>query len=969
MSKKVDNKQLTGVSMSLMSRALFAILMTVLFLFIQGVANADEISSGSITGQLVDSQTGEPLIGATILIETTKMGAASDINGKFTISNVPAGTYDLLIRYIGYSAVTVQKAEVKPGLAVELDMALTPDAIQGQDVIVEARAVRNNDASLLKNRQKSQSISDAISAESISRTGSGDAADAIKKITGASVVGGKYIYIRGLGDRYSNAQLNGTDLPSADPDKKAFQMDLLPSDFLENIIVSKSFTPEKPGDFSGGSVNINTKSFPETFTLKVSSSTGYNSRGNLNDEFLTYNGGGSDWVGMDDGSRAIPDDLNSGDIPHISFAFNDPELANQLDKLTKSFNSNMAPVKKAKPLNQSYSIATGNKVDFLGKELGFLASLSYSNKYSLYENGEVGKYRLSGSTNQTYSLTNDYKLTDTKGSSEVLWGGLMTASCKLNNENELGFNFIHTQSGESATRYLTGQFFDGNLPQNAIYQTRVLQYTERSLNSTQLSGKHYLGLFSGMNVKWSGTYSANEQDEPDVRYFSNHYIVTESDTFYTIRPSMYQVPQRHFRNMQEDSYNFDTKASIPYIQWSGLSGKFDFGAYFSHKDRSFRQRVFEIQNQDVNAYNGDANEYFSDSNSGIIDSTGGFYTFGNYVVENSELRANYDGDLDVIAGFAMIDMPLMVDLRFIGGLRVEKTDMEVQTWDNSYDPGILDDMDLLPSAGLVYQLSENMNLRTSYGRTLARPTFRELAPFPSYDYANGNQVIGNPNLERTLIDNVDFRWEWFDRPGEIIAASVFGKQFRNPIERTIINDNGEIQYTNVDEARVYGVEFEMRKKLDVIHTMLSNFQLGANLSLIRSEVDIPEEEMNQISTYDENADDTRPLQGQSPYLLNIDLSYNNHDTRTVAGLSFNVFGERISEVSKGGTPDVYEQPQPSLNLLFSQNLIGGLGFKFSAKNIFDSSVKKVHHFKGNDFIKEEYKYGRSFSFGLSYNIS
>ena len=929
---------------------------------------AGEQGFSKITGRLVDSQSGEPLIGATVLIEDTSIGAASDLDGYFSISKVPFGTYNVIIRSMGYAAVTVQQVTVNSPEVVQINMALNPEALQAEDVVVEVQAVKDNEAALLKMRQKSSTISDAISAEGLSRSGSSNAADAMEQVTGASVVGGKYVYIRGLGDRYSSAQLNGAELPSADPDKRAFQMDLLPSNLLDNIVVSKSFTPEKPGDFSGGIIDIGTKTFPESFMLKVSASSAYNSLATLNDKFLTYPGGGRDWLGMDDGTRSIPAELKGVEVPEIAFAFTNPDTAYLLNELSKAFNANMIPTTRRAPSNQGYSFAVGDQKYFLGRKLGYLASLSYSRKYSFYENGEVGRYRLSGGVDNSNTLTNDFILSDTRGDDEVLWGGLLTSIYKVNANNEIGFNYIHTQSGESTARYLTGKFYDGNLPTDAVYETRVLKYTERTLNSFQFNGQHHVKSLFGTTVNWQTTYTKNDQNEPDVRFFSDHYTITEIDTFYTIRPAIYTVPQRYYRDLDEDNFSEDLKFSIPFRQWSGLAGKLSFGQYFSRKTRTYREKIYNFQNQDVNSYDGDAAWFFSDDNSGIIDSSGGIYTFGNYIDDASEDRANYDGDQDINAVFGMVELPLNYDLRFVGGLRYETTDLNVATKDSSYQAGKLDNKDLLPSVSLVYSLAENMNLRTAYGRTLARPTFRELAPFPSYDIANAFFLIGNPLLKRTLIDNADLRWEWFSRPGEIIATSVFYKYLTNPIERVIKNDNGEIQYQNVNHAIVYGAEFEFRKRLDFITKKLANIQVGANFSIIKSRVDISPDELVYIQLLDPSNDGTRPLQGQSPYLLNVDLTYDNPQSRTMANLSFNVFGERLSEVGQQGTPDIYEQPLPMLNMILSQGLIRNVAVKMSVKNLLDGSVKKVHHFKGNDYIYQAYDKGRTISVGLSYNI-
>ncbi|MCB0258309.1 MAG: carboxypeptidase-like regulatory domain-containing protein, partial [Calditrichaeota bacterium] len=269
--------------------------------------------SGTITGQLVDAQTGDPLIGANVLIDGTLLGASTDLDGLFVVTGVPAGTYTIVVDYVGYAQTRIEAVEVKAGESARLSLAMAPEAIQGDVVVVEARLLENTDASLLKKRQKAAAVSDAISAEEISRSGSSDAADAMSRVTGASVVGGKYVYVRGLGDRYSNTQLNGAELPSADPDKKAVQMDLFPSNLLDNIVTQKTFTPDQPGNFSGGIVNIGTKSFPDGFTLKFSTTSSYNTRSTFSDNILTYPGGDLDWLGMDDGTRDIPDLLADPD--------------------------------------------------------------------------------------------------------------------------------------------------------------------------------------------------------------------------------------------------------------------------------------------------------------------------------------------------------------------------------------------------------------------------------------------------------------------------------------------------------------------------------------------------------------------------------------------------------------------------------------------------------------------------------
>ncbi|MGD9488917.1 MAG: TonB-dependent receptor [Calditrichaceae bacterium] len=943
-------------------------------------AASESLIMGKISGKLVDAESGEPLIGANVYLENTMLGAASDLQGNYLIPSVPAGSYTMVVMTIGYSETKVENLRVKAGNNIKVDLTVQPEIMTSEVVVVEARSVDNTEAALLGKRQKSLAFSDAISAEAISRSVSGDAASAMKMVTGASVVGGKYVYVRGLGERYSSTQLNGAELPSSDPDKKAFQMDILPSNLLDNIVTLKTFTPDQPGNFSGGIVDIGTKSFPEYLTVNFSASSSYNSNATFNNRFLTYDGGSSDWLGFDDGTRAIPGalDHSSVHVPDYGEAISDDtgEAANELDSYSKSFNSLMSPTTKSAPVNQSYALSIGNQTRLFGRELGYLASMSYSNKNDYYDNGRIGKYKLTGSVDTKPTLDNEFDLTESKGVNDVSWGGLMNLAYKINNHHELHSNFLYSKGAESSARYISGFYNEGTID-DAVYETRVLKYTERDLFSSQLRGEHYLPKLLDAKVEWIGSYALSKQYEPDMRFFSDHYRdLPDGTREYKIAPSAYPVPARYYRDLNEDNFSFDIKLSVPFKQWNGQNGKIKAGALASNKTREFRERIFKYENASQLSYDGDPLTYFSESNTGLLYNPDGSIqyndlgqpVFGNYIVDASEDRSNYDGYENITAGFAMIELPLMNKLRFAGGMRLESTDMEVETLASGFDKGVISETDLLPSVNFIYSLNDKMNLRAAYGRTLARPTIRELAPFQSEDFAAGYIVAGNPDLERALIDNIDLRWEWFERPGEIIAVSGFYKLFSNPIERVIRNDNNEIRYENVDNAILFGAEFEVNKKLDQFHSLLNNFRINANLTLVYSQVDIPESELIRIRASDPYAESTRELQGQSPYILNLNILYDTVDTGTSAGIFYNVFGERLSEVTLGATPNVYEQPRSTLNLMLSQNLTDRLSLNVSAKNLLDSQTRKVQHYKGSDYVYQSYKTGRTFSIGLKYSI-
>ena len=930
-------------------------------------------SQGSITGVIVDEDNGETLIGANVRVDGTLFGASTDLDGRYTVANLEAGTYVLVISYIGYNTVNIQDVEVTDGEATIIDLALSPEAFGLEEVVVEARAIRNSEAVLLRDRQKAIAVSDAISSEAISRSGGSDAADAMEKVTGASVVGGKYVYVRGLGDRYSNTQLNGTELPSSDPDRKAVQFDLFPSNLLDNIVTLKTFTPDKPGNFSGGLVDIGTKSFPEDFSFQFSVSSSFNSETNFGADYLTYLGGDTDWLGNDDGTRDIPEELfdNNGDPIALSTPtqarFNE-ELAQQLDVASKAFNNIMSPnpvAEETAPVNQSYSISVGNKVLLGEKPLGYVIGGTYSRKASYYEDGDIGRYSFAGLN--ANELAPDLLLDDSEGSIESSLGGLANFTYQFTPNNEVGINLLYSRSGQSSARFQEGLWpkeFGAN-DSTSLFINRTLEYSERELASYQLRGKHFFPGLAKATIEWTGAFANTRQDEPDLRFFAHtsRLIGQNPDPILTVQASGFRDPSRLFRFLDESNVNGKLDVSIPFDLSNNRAGKVKFGGAYQEADRDFIERSYSIN--PTQPYDGDDFAFFDTPNMGIVsvDTLSGGrlrYNFGNTLVDQSKTRNNYEGIRTIGAGYIMIELPITADFKFIGGARLETTDIEVVSQDSTQGVGAIDESDILPSANFVYALTDNMNLRAAVTRTLARPTFREIAPFEAFEFINGNFFIGNPELQRTLVTNVDFRWEWFTRPGEILAVSLFYKNLTDPIERTIIGGtNGQIQFQNVDEAQVFGTEIEIRTRLDFLSAALSNLSFGSNLSFVNSSIDIPESELAVRQGVDPNADDTRELQGQSPFIINMDLSYENNESGTVAGFYYNVFGRRLSNVSLGGTPDVFEQPSPQLDFTFSQRLPANWRAKVSVKNLLDASYKETYRFAGQEFNFFKYKSGQN----------
>ncbi len=949
-------------------------------LTISTVVSAQSEETGRIAGTLVDAVTGDALIGANVIVDGQPLGASSDIDGNYLITDVPAGTYTIIVQYVGYADTRITEVAVTAGERTKLDVSVKEQVIEGDEVIVEARLLENTGASMLKKRQRAGAVSDAVSAEEFSQSGSGDAAEAVKQVVGASVVDGKYVYVRGLGDRYSNTQLNGVELPSSDPDKKAFQLDLLPTNLLDNIVTIKTFTPDKPGNFSGGIVDVGTKNFPEEMTFKVSYGTSMNSQATFDNNFLTYEGGGNDWLATDDGTRALPEavangSITSDDLPAASGEVRrnpTSDAAVNSSELGKAFGSIMDISRSSAPVNQSFGLSFGNQMK-VGEtsSIGYLGSLTYGRSFSFYDDGTVGIYTRRPNVEE---LDPAFQATDAKGTEEANIGALASLAYNINPEQQISGNVFFSRSGTATTRLQTG-IWPEQFDSERIISGRELTYVERDITSFQVRGKHLFKPLFGSTLEWSASTASTSQDEPDRRLLAFMTDTSRTPTNYTISSNALGRPARFFRTLEDNSGNFSLDLTFPFSQWSGQSGQFKLGSAFQQGDRVFTERLFEYIPDNIlfNQLDGDLTAFFSSSSFDYSrhEDVPGDPLRGNVVREASRPENNYTGEQEVFAGYGMIDIPFSSKLRFIGGVRYETTKINSVSQDTTLAEGNIDEGDILPSANLVFSLTQDMNLRMAATRTLARPNFREIAPFANKSFIGGITLVGNPTLKRTLIENYDLRWEWFAGPGEIFAISGFYKKMEDPIERTFLAgttaSNLRVTWENVPEATILGAEFEARMSLGRFASALTNFTVGGNLSFVNSSVDIAANELENRQGIDPNYNETtRELQGQSPYIINLDLLYNNYERGTTASVHFNNFGERLSSVSRGATPDIFEQPAASLDFVFSQKFAGFLSAKFAVKNILDSEYREVYPI--NDTPYYSYKRGTSYSLGLSYSL-
>ncbi|NBB85305.1 MAG: TonB-dependent receptor [Bacteroidetes bacterium] len=934
------------------------VLLLLIFLSSAVAANAQEgqAQEGQIAGVVVDAEQGEPLIGATVRVVDTEKGVATDLDGRYRLTGLAPGQYDLRISYVGFQPKVVEGVEVTAGETTRLDIDLREDAQALDEVVVTAQAARDSEAGLLRQRQRANGVSDAISAEAIGRAGAGNAADALEKVTGASVIDGKFVNMRGLQGRYVNAQLNGTNLPSADPDGNSVALDLFPSSLIDNIIATKTFTPDRAGNFTGGSIDISTKAIPDDFFFTLSLSSSVNSEIGVSGNVLHPGGGLS----------AVPTAANAEGLPrNLAQAFNDDARAEQLNDLTQAFATTIQPEERPMTVgDRSGELAIGNRFEVLGgRTLGVIFSASYDRSFRGFSGATTARFQQTGLESAT--LTPTARFSTQRGTDETLYGGLLGVAFQLTPRHELGARLLYNASAEDEARFESGSL-PRDLSGDQVFQTRALRTTERSVQSGELKGTHQLGTQPSIRLTWSASLAQTTRDDPDYRFFANQTSTRNGNTTFGISRSIYQAPTRYFRTLDEQDVGGTLNLEVPLG-----SVRLKAGGQANLRSRTFRERRFEHLD-DQTTYEGDPDRYISDQAGFAGEDDRGRNRFGTYVLDRTQPSNNYDGSQDVLAGYAMAEFPIpgLSRLEFVGGLRVEQTDMSIETIDGGRT-GSFTETDLLPSANLIWSLRDDMNVRTAYGRTIARPSFREFAPFNSFNFIGDYIEVGNPELRRTRIHNLDVRWEWFMRGGELLSVGAFYKSFDDPIERSIdtraAGADVVIQYTNKDNAQVYGAEFEARKRLDGIAHALRHVQVGANLTLIESEVNRSADELEAIRAFDDNPETTRALQGQSPYIVNLNLGYENPELGTSINVFFNRFGDRLHTVTRNGL-DLFEQGRSALDITASQRVLRQFTIKGSIKNLLDTDWTTAQEFQGRTFINDRQPLGRTISLGLSYQL-
>ncbi len=928
-----------------------------------GIATAQG-TNGTIRGTVIDDKTGETLIGVTVLIEGTATGTITDLDGAYNLP-APAGTHTLVFSYISYATKKVTEVTVKAGEVTVIDLRMAGNTEEISEVTISAERTRNTDNALLTVQKNSMVVLDGISSQSISKAGDSDAAEALKRVPGVSIEGGKYMYVRGLGDRYTKTMLNGMDIPGLDPDRNTVQMDVFPTNLVDNIIVYKTFSPDLPGDFTGGVVDISTKSFQDRKQFDIGGGFGVNTATTFDNNFILYKGGKLDWLGMDDGTRSLPYDF-SKTIDESYEIRRNPEL----EEIVRSFPTTLGVTKTRALPNQNYFVSFGNQYNRKGKTFGFNTGFTYRNNFQFYEKAEYGEYIHDADPADLELDKENYRQSSGPlGINNVTWSGLLAGAYKTA-KSKYTAQLFHTQNGESAGSFRDQ--FDGVNQINTILH--VLSYNQRSITNFLLTGKHQ---FNKLEMEWKNSLSYSNLKDPDLRIMQ--FRVINNDTVLEAGGSASAA--RLYRNLHEITENFRMDFTLPFKQWGGLASKLKFGVYDTYKTRSFESYRVRMVNNGLQIEGG-PDFLLAEENIWNPENRG-----GTYITGNQDLSNTFDAWMNVAAVYVMNELPLHPKLNVVYGLRVEKADLfftgqkqqvfnpETDKFDNER---VLNEIDFLPALNMVYTAVENMNIRFSYSRTVARPTFKEKSLAQIVDPISEITFIGNIGLEQTNIDNLDLRWEYFFGLGEMISASAFFKNFNNPIEVVIFSDVAPRDFTprNVNNAKAYGLEVEIRKNFKFVHSKLEPLVISLNASWIKSVTELSEAEIEGRNKWVKDGysiPTKRAMYGQSPYLINANISYNAEKLGLTATLAYNVQGKRLVVVGGGRAPDVYEMPFNSLNFKLSE--------VFGKKDQFRVSVQ-AENILGDDLLKQYETYygaepaifqrllpGRGFSVGFTYSIN
>ena len=891
---------------------------------------------GTIAGTIFDSANGQPIRGATVaVLDIPGKQTATDTDGRYQIS-MPEGKYSLKVNAPNYLEAKIDEIAVKANEATEAStvMALA-SSVTKVDVVESASAVTATASAMLQERKLSAVVSDSLSSEELKKSVSSDAAGALQKVTGVSVVDSGYVYVRGLGERYSSTMLNSAMIPTTETEKRVVPLDLFPSALIDNIKILKTYSPDLPGEFSGGLVQMQTVEFPTTKVLSVSYSTGFNSATSFK-ESGDYLGGSTDFWGFDDGTRALPSQIPIGKRV-VQGTYNQQ----QLQDLGRSFATNWEPkpVRSMRP-TQTFSVVGGNTYG----RLGLVGALTFQNKPQ--NQFETQRYLRHDGVNPF--IFSNYEDFNSYNQSARL-GAVFNAAVRLSPSNKLIFRNTLTHDSDKEARVFSG--YDGGI--DGDMKSERLRYIERGLLSTGLEGEHALAKLGNSLFRWQFTYSRSTRDEPDLREVIRGKLPDGRYSYLALSNS----GQRFFNKLEDRIYEPQVEFAKPFYKGS-FTGIFKVGYRGTFRGRDFQARRFRFIPQQTTTLNLflPSDQLFANEN---------IRPDGFQLIEFTRATDTYVADMDIYAGYAMIDLALGGRWRVVGGVRIEDANINVITFDPlvpNATPAVasLINRDPMPAVNVIYAVTPRQNLRFSYSATVSRPDFRELSPFDFNNVLGGFVTQGNPNLKRATIDNYDARWE-------ASQAAAFSPPASSPRSSPTRSNRPSCPPTicgrpsSTPRARATsGSSSKSGEASTFLSQRLRDFALSANFTFVDSNIDIRPEDAYLLTSQ------SRPLLGQSRYIFNVITEWARPQWRSNARFYVNYVSRRITDVGTFGLPDIYQEGNTFLDFVYQYTFDekAKWALKFEAENLADNHYRWTQ----GDYHPAAYRLGRTFQVGISYTI-
>lgn len=902
-----------------------------------------QAQKAKLTGKVTNGKN-EVLVGVNVTLKSDKNQVTrTDIEGRFSFSIDINKNYTADFSYVGYKTKTVDVTEVKvAGEELQIDVLLEESGKKLTDVVVSSTRSTNKgatDNALIAYQKNTNTVASVISAESIKRSPDRNTAEILKRTPGASIQEGKYIIVRGLADRYNQAMLNGILLTSTEADRKTFSFDLFPSQIIDNIIINKAFVPELPGEWAGGLIQVNTKDVPTKnfFNIQIGSSVNTQVTGK---EFLKDKGGKTDWLGIDDGTRSLPNGYTT------KSNFDTSSLAAKT-ALGKSMPNNWAPIAITAKPNVSLQMNGGFAGTLWGKKIGGIVGVNYANAYRIQDNTN----NQNGITDEKFNPIT--ALNDAKYIQDINMGAIAGLSMFLNPLNKISYKAIVNVKTSNAYNARTGQDYT----RQDLLKGNEFIFGQNVFFTNQLNGEHSLS--QKLKFNWFGAFNILDAYTPDQRRIMYTKSVDGTDP--------YVLNISNTLSQQSGSRIFQTLSDYIYTGGGDLTLKvkqqtIKAGYMIQVKDRLYDAQLFAIympvDNPALRAQ--DAASAFRPENFG----NGSDNKFGFNAIQNRNFR--YLANTILNAGYLQFDNKLTEGIRVVWGLRVEDFDQlvgSVKKWDPRHTYSKV--TDYLPGVNATFKVGQKSNLRATLSQTVIRPELRELSALNIYDFELNASVSGNPSLKRTKITNTDLRYELYPSSGEMFTVGVFYKNFENPIESIFQEGAGGsslFSFQNVSKATAFGFEIEGRKKLT------KRFTLQANGSYINSKID------------DVALNVSRSLQGQSPYLINTGILYDIVEKGFNTTLLFNQVGKRIylvGDIQAGaGSPDVYENPRALIDFQISKKFADNKAeIKFTISDLLNQRQIFYQNNNGNtdynsstDAIRLSRKFGTTFGVTLNYSL-